>query len=187
MAEKSTVKAPDSGTAVGDVPKTQTKVPMSTDEKAAAVAAEIARNPGFFDAILSKIQSSPVLGQMAEHNTHAMKNAAKAKAGKVLLTRIRANLLRPMLPEQYRGVLDSALVCGLVDLAVGNGLLLIGTKFQDKMPVKYQQYAQVIGECTVLSAYQDTFGTFDVEGFFTKLASGDFLDSVKEFLPGNDK
>lgn len=155
------------------------KFVQTPEEIRAAAVAEMEKNPNFFLSIIEGIKSSPVLGKMAEQNIHASKMAAKGKAGDLLLSRIRKNLVVPALPEQYAGIFDSPLISGVFDLAVGNLILFLGAHFQEKLPIKLQPYAMMMGECATYAAWNRTFGSIDIEGTFLKLASGDLLDTFK--------
>lgn len=160
---------------------------IDNDDLLNASVEEARRDPNFLTAFIERAKNNPALVVMAKQNTHSAKMAAKAKAGKMLLTRIRDNLIRPALPEQYRGVLDSPLVCGVIDLAIGNMLLFAGVQFQDKLPVKMRPYATLMGEAATYSAYNDTIGGMSIEHFFAKIVSGDLFDMFRTMVEEPEK
>ena len=164
-------------------PAADPEVLDKNDEEAVdALEKMAAKNPGVFAALMNRLMSSPTLGVMGKTNVHSAKMAAKGRAGRLLLDRVRNNLIRPMLPEQHRGVLDNKLVRGALDLVVGNAMLFLCVEFEDKLPEKIRPYARVIAECAMYSGYQDTFGAFDIEDIFGKVISGDLFATFKGFV-----
>jgi hypothetical protein len=174
----------DTGPAKGKKARaTDTELLGKKDQEAVdAMESVLKENPNILMALFNKIKSNPTLSIMGEKSAHSAKMAAKARAGRVLLGRIRNNLIRPMLPEQHRGVMDNVLVCAVIDLIIGHGMLFVGVEFQDKLPKKLQPYALAIGEACMYSGYTDTFGSFDFEDIFLKLMSGDLFDTFKGFV-----
>lgn len=152
------------------------------NEAVTKIEEEIKANPNIFMKLIERAKNNPTLGRLGTQNAHSAKMAALGRAGKLLLSRIRNNVLRPLLPDQYKGVLDNPLVCGVIDLAVGNALFFIGVEFGDKLPPKLQPYASKIGEAAMYSAYSDTFGTFDIEDIFNKLLSGEMFSVIKNLV-----
>lgn len=153
-------------------------LPRTEQEIAEDAVNAAENNPHFVKMLLDKLKKSPVLNHMAKQNSDAALLATKAKVGGIILGRIRENIFRPMLPEEYKGVMDSGLVCGAVDFGVGNLLMFLAEMTQDRLPEKMRPYAGYLGEAALISAYHNTLSKIDVEGLIQKILSGDVMDML---------
>jgi hypothetical protein len=140
--------------------------------------------PGLFDKITGAF-SGPTADRIINTNKRNAIDAAKLTVGEAVLSRIRESIIKQLLPEASREVLDSPGVSQFVDLALANVLLYGMTVFGDKLPPQMAEVGFILADCMDRAAYHRTFGLVNFENILKNVLSGEIADMVSSLRKAN--
>ena len=166
---------------IGDVLVTGN--PAAVKEKGHAVDQEVETDPTFLGKLAAFMNKSGIKKTVGM-NTSSIVLAGQIAGGVAVLETIRERLVRPMLPDNMREMLDNKIVVSLLDIAIAN-LFSVGiSTFESQIPDgNIKTFLIRSSDAAVNAAWVNSVGKFNVpeliERLFTPELISQFLGDRK--------